>query len=116
MLETDKPGFFWLILNSTKYKMFNFMASIFILLILSAVLHGYEYGFIVLNIMSSIVFVLGIYAAGRNKRNVIILIILGLPWFLSEWIYTRSSETIFASILFLLFLIPRIGESFLFAF
>lgn len=105
MLKTDKPGFFWLVLGSTKYKMFNFMASIFILLILSAVLTGYKYGYLVLNLASSVVFVLGIYAAGRNKRNVIILIILGLPWFLSEWIFTESSETIFASILFFLFII-----------
>ncbi len=103
-MQTNKPGFFWFLLGSTKYKMFNFMASIFILLILSAVLQDYEYGYVFLNIASSIVFILGVYAAGRNKKNVIILIILGLPWFLSEWIYTRSSETIFASILFFLFI------------
>ena len=81
------------------------MASIFILLILSAVLQGHKYGYLVLNLASSVVFVLGIYAAGRNKRNVIILIVLGLPWFLSEWIFTSSSETIFASILFFLFIV-----------
>ncbi len=104
MLETEKPGIISLVLGSTKYKMFNFMVSIIMLLVLSSVLEGHEYGFLVLNITSSIVFVLGIYAAGRNKRNVILLIILGLPWFLSEWIFTRSSETIFASILFFLFI------------
>ncbi len=104
MLKNDKPGMFSLLLGSTKYKMFNFMASIIILLVLSAVLQGYEYGFLFLNISSSIVFILGIYAAGRNKKDVVILIILGLPWFLSEWIFTRSSETIFASILYFLFI------------
>ena len=104
MIDKDREGFFWFLLGSTKYKMFNFMVSIIVLLILSALLQGYKYGFIVLNVASSVVFVLGIYAAGRNKRNVIILVILGLPWFLSEWIFTRSSETIFVSILFFLFI------------
>jgi len=105
MIDMEKTGFFRLVLGSTKYKMFNFMASIIILLLLSAILEGYKYGFLVINTASTIVFILGIYAAGNNKRNVIILIILGLPWFLSEWIFTRSSETIFVSILFFLFII-----------
>ena len=103
-METNKSGFFWFLLGSTKYKMFNFMVSIITLLVLSAVLENYEYGFIFLNVASSVVFILGTYAAGRNKKNVIILILLGLPWFLSEWIYTRSSETIFVSILFFIFI------------
>ena len=110
MVQTEKHGLFRLILGSTKYRMFNFMSSIIILLILSAVLEGYEYGFLILNTASSIVFILGIYAAGNNKRNVIILIILGLPWFLSEWIFARSSETIFVSILFFLFIIGTMIE------
>jgi hypothetical protein len=104
MLKTDKPGLVWLILGSTKYKMFNFMASILLLLILSAILEGHKYGYLVINTASTIVFILGVYTAGRNKRNVLILILLGLPWFLSEWIFTQSSETIFASILFFLFI------------
>ncbi len=104
MLKSNNPGLISIILGSIKYKMFNFMVSIIILLILSAVLQEYEFGFLFLNVASSIVFILGIYAAGRNKKNVIILIILGLPWFLSEWIFTRSSETIFASVLFFLFI------------
>ena len=79
MLKTENAGFLSLVLGSVKYKMFNFMASIFILLILSAIMEGHKYGYLVLNTTSTIVFVLGIYAAGRNKRNVIILILLGLP-------------------------------------
>lgn len=86
------------------------MASIFILLILSAVLEGYKYGYLILNTTSSIVFFLGIYAAGRNKRNLIILILLGLPWFLSEWIFTKSPETIFASVLFFFFITATLVE------
>lgn len=104
MLKTDRPGFLWLILGSTKYKMFNFMISIILLLILSAVLEGYKYGYLVLNTTSTIVFILGIYAAGKNKRNVIVLILLGLPWFLSEWIFTESPDTIFISVLFFTFI------------
>ena len=110
MLKTDKPGLVWLILGSTKYKMFNFMASILILLILSAILEGHKYGYLVINTASTIVFILGVYTAGRNKRNVLILILLGLPWFLSEWIFTKSPETIFASVLFFLFIIGIIMD------
>ena len=104
MHQVDKPGLLRLILSSTKYKMFNFMASLIVLLILSAVLEGTKYGYLILNIASSIVFISGVYAAGRNKRSVLILILLGLPWFLSEWVFTESSETIFASVLFFLFI------------
>jgi len=104
MHQVDKPGLLRLILSSTKYKMFNFMASLIVLLILSAVLEGTKYGYLILNIASTIVFISGVYAAGRNKRSVLILILLGLPWFLSEWVFTESSETIFASVLFFLFI------------
>jgi len=110
MIKTDKPGFLRLVLGSTKYKMFNFMASIIILLILSAILEGTKYGYLVINTASTIVFILGVYAAGRNKRNVLILIILGLPWFFSEWIFTQSSETIFTSVLFFLFITGTITD------
>ena len=110
MLNTDNPGLFRLVRGSIRYRMFNFMMSIIILLILSAILEGHKYGYLVINIASTIVFILGIYAAGRNKRNVIILIILGLPWFLSEWIFTKSPETIFASVLFFLFITGTITD------
>jgi len=110
VIKTDKPGFLRLVLGSTKYKMFNFMASIIILLILSAVLEGTKYGYLIINTASTIVFILGVYAAGRNKRNVLILIILGLPWFFSEWIFTQSSETIFTSVLFFLFITGTITD------
>lgn len=67
MHQVDKPGLLRLILSSTKYKMFNFMASLIVLLILSAVLEGTKYGYLILNIASTIVFISGVYAAGRNK-------------------------------------------------
>lgn len=110
MYQADKSGFLRLLLSSTKYKMFNFMASIIVLLILSAVMQEAKFGYLFLNIASTIVFVLGVYAAGRNKRNVIILILLGLPWFLSEWVFTKSPETIFASMLFFLFITGTITD------
>jgi hypothetical protein len=68
MSGTVRPGFFALMFSSTQYKMFNFMVSILLLLILSAVLEGTEYGYIVINTMSSIVFFLGVYAVGRSRR------------------------------------------------
>jgi len=110
MSGTVRPGILALIFSSTQYKMFNFMVSILLLLILSAVLEGTEYGFIVVNTMSSIVFFLGVYAVGRNRRTLLILIILGLPWFLSEWAFTKSSRTIFTSMLFFIFVTATILE------
>ncbi|MGH7850684.1 MAG: potassium channel family protein [Thermodesulfobacteriota bacterium] len=110
MSGTVRPGLFALMFSSTQYKMFNFMVSILLLLILSAVLEGSKYGFIVVNTMSSIVFFLGVYAVGRNKRTLITLIILGLPWFLSEWAFTKSSRTIFTSMLFFIFVTATILE------
>jgi len=110
MPESVKPGLVSFVRSSTHYKMFNFMVSILLLLILSAVLEGTEYGYIVVNTMSSIVFFLGVYAVGRNRRTLIILIMLGLPWFFSEWAFTKSSRTIFTSMLFFIFVTVTILE------
>ena len=110
MTESVNPGFLSLVVSSTRYKMFNFMVSILLLLILSAVLQGTKYGFLALNTMSSIVFFLGVYAVGRSRRKLIILIILGLPWLLSEWVFTTSSRTIFTSMLFFIFVTITILE------
>lgn len=110
MTESVKSDFLSLIISSTHYKMFNFMVSILLLLILSAVLEGTEYGFIVVNTMSSIVFILGVYAVGRNRRTLVTLIVLGLPWFISEWAFTKSSRTIFTSMLFFIFVTVTILE------
>ncbi|MFI5322856.1 MAG: ion channel [Thermodesulfobacteriota bacterium] len=104
MNEVFKPGFTALIISSTKYKMFNFMLSILLLLILSAVLEGTGYRYLAINSISSIVFILGAYAVGAgNRKTLLVLIVLGLPWFLSEWTFTKSSRTIFSSLLFFLF-------------
>ena len=98
--DSQEPGLISMILGSTKYKMFNFMVSIVLLLILSAVLQGVNYGYYVLNISSNIVFLLGVYAIGKNKRTIILLLILGLPWVFSDWFFTSSTQSIFASILY----------------
>lgn len=110
MSGTVRPGFIALMFSSTQYKMFKFMVSILLLLILSAVLEGTEYGYIVVNTMSSIVFILGVYAVGRSRRTLVTLIILGLPWFLSEWVFTKSSRTLFTSMLFFIFVTITILE------
>ncbi len=110
MSGTVRPGFLALMFSSTQYKMFNFMVSILLLLILSAVLEGAEYGYIVINTMSSIVFFLGVYAVGRSRRALVTLILLGLPWFFSEWAFTKSSRTIFTSMLFFIFVTATILE------
>ncbi len=91
------------LINLTRHKMFNFMVSILLLLILSSILEGSKYGYLVLNSLSTAVFLLGVHAVGTTKRNLIILVLLGLPWFLAEWIYIDSPRTIFTSVLFFLF-------------
>lgn len=110
MFDGDKSGLGALMLSSTKYKMFNFMVSILLLLILLAVLEGTKYGYLVLNILSTIVFLLGVYAVGGSRKRLILLIVLGLPWFISEWTFTRSNRTIFMSMLFFVFVTVTILE------
>jgi len=110
MTNSPKSGFVSILLSSTQYKMFNFMVSILLLLILSAVLEGVKYGYLVLNTISSIVFFVGVYAVGSTRRKLLVLIILGLPWFLSEWTFTKSPETIFTSVLFFVFVTITILE------
>ena len=85
------------------FKMFNFMCSILILLVLSALLENYQYAYLVLNSLSTIVIILGVYAASADKRSIIILLILALPWFLSEWFFMKSTNTVFLSFFFFLF-------------
>ncbi len=101
-LENEK-GLKYILYTSTKYKMFNFMISIMLLLILSSFVDRTTYGFIVLNVISSIVFIFGVYAVAKSRRSLIILLVLGVPWLVSEWFFTRSSETIFVGVLFFLY-------------
>lgn len=83
--------------------MFNFMCSLLILLILTAVLESYKYSYVVLNTLSTIVIIAGVYAASENKRSIYILLILALPWFISEWFFLTSPNTVFLSFFFFLF-------------
>lgn len=103
MQADSESHFIHKIIAWSRHKMLVFMVSIVLLLILAAVLEDFKYGYLVMNTLSSIVFILGVYAVGRDKRTLIILIILGLPWFFSEWALMKSTNTIFASVLFFLF-------------
>ena len=105
-MKPDKNhGIFTIILNTIReYKMFNFMVSILILLILSSLLEGVKYNYIILNSLSTFVFIAGVYAASKSKRSIIIMIILGIPWFLSEWIYLTSDRTVFLGFFFFLYI------------
>ena len=100
----DETGIYEIILCSIRdFKMFNFMGSLLILLILSAVLEGYQYAYLILNIISTLVIIAGVYAASANKKSVIILLILGLPWFFSEWFFLTSTKTLFVGFFFFLY-------------
>jgi hypothetical protein len=103
-MPNPEKSIYAIILSSVRdFKMFNFMCSLLILLILSAVLEGYKYSYLVLNTLSTIVIIAGAYAASANKRSVIILLVLSLPWFLSEWFFMKSTNTLFISFFFFLY-------------
>lgn len=104
MTNPAEYGIYEIILSSIReYKMFGFMCSILILLILSALLDGYPYVHLILNSFSLIVIIAGTYAASTNKRSVIILSVLALPWFISEWFFITSTKTVFLSFFFFLY-------------
>jgi len=103
-MPNPEKSIYAIILSSVRdFKMFNFMCSLLILLILSAVLEGYKYSYLVLNTLSTIVIIAGAYAASANKKSVIILLVLSLPWFLSEWFFMKSTNTVFLSFFFFLY-------------
>ncbi len=103
-MPNPEKSIYAIILCSVRdFKMFNFMCSLLILLILSAVLEGYKYSYLVLNTLSTLVIIAGAYAASANKRSVIILLVLSLPWFLSEWFFMKSTNTVFLSFFFFLY-------------
>lgn len=110
MSDDTRTDFFAYIRGYTKYAMFNFMVSILLLLILQTVLEGSKYGYILLNTVSTIVLILGVYAVGSSKKRLIILVLLGLPWFISEWAFAKSDRTIFVSMLFFIFVTVTILE------
>ncbi len=100
----EEKNLYEIILFSIKeFKMFNFMCSLLILLILSAVLESYKYSYIVLNSLSTIVIIAGVYAASANKKSIYVLLILALPWFISEWFFLTSTKTVFLSFFFFLY-------------
>lgn len=103
MTHENESGFVSHIKEAGKHRMFIFMISILSLLILSAIVEGSRYGHLIINLISSAVLIFGIYAVSKNKKSLVILIILGFPWFFSEWRYLTSSKTIFTGILFFTF-------------
>ena len=104
MPNPPEKSIYQIILYSVRdFKMFNFMCSLLILLILTAFLEGYKYAYLILNTLSTIVIIAGVYAASANRRSVYILVILGLPWFFSEWFFLTSGRTVFLSFFFFLY-------------
>ena len=103
-MPNPEKSIYAIILYSVRdFKMFNFMCSLLILLILSAALEGYKYSYLVLNTLSTLVIIAGAYAASENRRSVIILLVLALPWFFSEWFFMKSTNTVFLSFFFFLY-------------
>ena len=68
-----------LLLLFQNYKMFSFMCSLLILLILTAAMEGYHYAHSLLSTFGMVAFVAGGYAACTSKRSLIILLLLATP-------------------------------------
>ena len=84
-------------LSIQNHKMFNFMFSLLILLILSALLEDYKYSHFVLNSLTTIVIIAGVYVASGTKTSIYISSILALPWFLSSWFFMFETRSVFFS-------------------
>ncbi len=105
MENRPNKGIYKFILLSVKeYKMFNFMCSLVILLTLSALLEAYQYAHLILNALSTLVIIAGVYAASTNKKAIVMLLILALPWFFSEWFF-MTAKSVFAGFFFFLYVI-----------
>jgi len=103
--HTEHTGVFKFIISSVRvHKMFNFMCSLVILLVLSAATEDYKYGYLVVGFLSVLVVIAGVYVASANKRSVVILLILAFPWFLSKWFFTID-RAIFVGFFFFLYVI-----------
>ncbi len=103
--HTDRKSVFrFIIISMREHKMFNFMCSLVILLVLSAALEDYKYGHFVLSVLSVVVVLAGVYVASANKRSVVIMLILALPWFLSEWFFIIG-KTVFVGFFFFIYVI-----------
>lgn len=101
MNSNDDYGIVEIITTSIReHKMFNFMLSLLILLILSALLEDYKFSNLIIKTLSTVVIVAGVHVAGADRKSIIILLILALPWFLSEWFFISSSKSVFVSFFF----------------
>ena len=102
--KSDRKGYERIFLIFQNYRMFNFMCALVILLVLTAVLEGYHYAHSFLSTLGVVVFVAGGYAACTNKRSLVILLVLAVPWILAEWFFP-SSQIVYLSFFFFFYLI-----------
>ena len=78
MSDHTSFDFFSILRSLTQLKMFNFMVSILLLLILQAVLEGTKYSYLVHNFLSTVVIIFAVYAIGTSKIRLIIIILLAI--------------------------------------
>ncbi len=67
--KSNEKGYERIFLLLQNYKMFNFMCSLLILLILTAVLEGYHYAHSFLSTFGMVVFIAGGYARVQAKEH-----------------------------------------------
>ena len=100
------------ILSNTKFHSNKFRNLTIIMLIwflLYPFLEGDEFRLIILNIITSVIVLLGVYAVSYDKKTLNIGVIVGIFWFLLSWIDIFSSSkfmilSFIANILLIIFL------------
>ena len=107
-METNKDScreaYGKLLILLQNYKMFSFMCALVILLLLTAVLEGYHYAHSLLSTFGMVAFIAGGYAACTEKRSLVILIALAVPWVVCEWFFPWS-KVVYLSFFFFFYLI-----------
>lgn len=103
-IKSDGKGYGRIVIVLQNYRMFNFMCALVGLLILTAVLEGYNYAHSLLSTLGMIAFVAGGYAACTSRRSLVILLVLAISWVLSEWFFPES-KVVYLSFFFFFYLI-----------
>lgn len=111
MRNSDSHGLSGIIIDSIRgFKMFNFMCSLLILLILLGMFEDYKKIRLIINGLSVLVIITGAYAASDSKKSVVILLFLALPWLVTSWLFVTSAKTFFFSSFFFLYVIILLLE------
>jgi len=97
-------------IKSTQYKFRHITFAIILWFILMPFLEGSGYKQILLNCLTSLIVLAGIFAVSEKRKTIIIGLCLGIPWFILSWIEILTTPlplilSLISSLLLILFLI-----------